>query len=375
MKVVVPRKLQVLITESSVVWQSVLESSLKKENYLRILGVTGNTHDALDIASVQAPDILIIEHGIGDASVRHTIAALHNIVKNKAADHKLSVILLTTRGNEAVKATPRFEDQPEISVVEKSTKGQPAELIEYVKQHLLPEIRRVVAAQLHLSPEDLEDGPVDKEEPAEAAAGFSAPKPRTIRMIAIGVSTGGPPALGRILPILCEKTTLPILIVQHMPPNFSLSLTGNLKSVCNCAVKEASDNMPIVDGTIYIAPGDQHMLVRRTPQGMPFIALSSAPPEGGGFRPSVDVFFRSVASVYGNEAIAMVLTGMGDDGSRGVVTLKERGSYVIVQDEKSSVVWGMPKAVIDAGCFDVILPLDEIPHAVGNLLRQYKRSA
>ena len=366
------KKLNVLVIESSVVWQSVLENSLGREPYIKVVGISSCTRDAITLAERSTPDILIVDENLPDMTLQATIDAIEGVVKAKSPERGILVAILSAQGT----AAPRTlgMDPRIFTMIPKSPQNQPSELMEYVKQNVIPEIYKIAVEKRYITPRST----IEEHDSLKAATeliNMRQAKPRRIRVIAIGVSTGGPTALGRLLPVICENTDLPILIVQHMPRSFSTSLTDNLKPVCSFAVKEARDNLAIDDRTIYIAPGDQHMLARRTPQGMPYIALSSTPPEGGGFRPSVDVLFKSVAAVYGHEAIGIVLTGMGDDGSKGVGALKERGSYVIVQDEKSSVVWGMPKAVIETGNFDVVLPIDEIPFAIANYVRALGKSA
>lgn len=185
------------------------------------------------------------------------------------------------------------------------------------------------------------------------------------RVVAIGVSTGGPNALSTIVPQLPADFALPILIVQHMPPLFTRLLAERLQKSTGLKVVEAAEGMAVEPRCIYIAPGDFHMRVRRTATGV-VVALDQGPPENS-CRPAVDVLFRSVHEVYGGEALSVVLTGMGQDGLRGVELLRASGGYVIVQDEASSVVWGMPGAVARANLADAILPIGDI---VPELLRR-----
>jgi two-component system, chemotaxis family, protein-glutamate methylesterase/glutaminase len=151
---------------------------------------------------------------------------------------------------------------------------------------------------------------------------------------------------------------LPILIVQHMPPLFTRLLADRLQKQTPLKVLEGREGDIVQGGTIYVAPGDYHMRVRRQGDQV-VIALDQAPPENS-CRPAVDVLFRSVQEVYGGRVVSVVLTGMGQDGLRGVEGLKGAGAPVIVQDEASSVVWGMPGAVARANLADAIVGLDEI---------------
>ena len=177
-------------------------------------------------------------------------------------------------------------------------------------------------------------------------------------MLAIGSSTGGPDALTSVLPRLPASFPVPVVIVQHMPPVFTRMFAQRLDSKCALSVKEAEHGDLVVPGRVLIAPGDKHLELKRV--GTSVVAqLTSGPPENF-CRPAVDVLFRSVAQVYGGSALAVVLTGMGSDGARGAEVLRRAGAEVVAQDEPSSVVWGMPGAVVGAGLAHRVLPLDRV---------------
>lgn len=188
-------------------------------------------------------------------------------------------------------------------------------------------------------------------------------KRKEIDIILIGCSTGGPKALMRLLPELCSHISLPILLVQHMHPNFTASLAESLDRHCSHKVLEARSGEPIQNDRIYIAPGGKHMLVRKSPNGNFIIGLNTQPPENG-CRPAVDVLFRSAATHYSNKSVAILLTGMGTDGTEGLQHLHSEGTHIIVQDENSSVVWGMPGSAVKSGNVHEILPLEKIATAI-----------
>lgn len=182
------------------------------------------------------------------------------------------------------------------------------------------------------------------------------------RVVAIASSTGGPNALAEVLGALPRDFPLPILITQHMPAVFTGLLAQRLQRDTQRPCVEASDGTPVLPGHTYVAPGGFHMVVR-TEEAKPYLQLTLTEPENF-CRPSADPMFRSVASVYGASALAVVLTGMGDDGMRGARAITERGGRVLVQDEATSVVWGMPGAVANAGLASAILPLPQIAEAI-----------
>jgi two-component system chemotaxis response regulator CheB len=179
-----------------------------------------------------------------------------------------------------------------------------------------------------------------------------------ISALLIGISTGGPNALADMLPSLPKTYSPPILIVQHMPPIFTKFLSDRLASKCALPVKEAAEGDEVENGHIYIAPGDQHMTIAREGTSVR-IRLNQNTPENS-CRPSVDVLFRSAAKVYGHGAMAVIMTGMGQDGLRGCEAVKEAGGRILAQDEASSVVWGMPGFVVRAGLADRVLPLGQL---------------
>ena len=189
------------------------------------------------------------------------------------------------------------------------------------------------------------------------------------KVVAIGVSTGGPTALGAILPQLPAGFPLPILIVQHMPPLFTRFLAERLCSSCQLPVKEASQGDPVAAGKILIAPGDFHLKVAGNGSGA-HVYLDQSPPQNS-CRPAVDALFSSIGEAYGGAVIAVILTGMGQDGLRGAEILKAQGASILAQDEASSVVWGMPGAVVNAGLADCVLPLDQV---VPEILRRVGRT-
>ncbi|MEO8024969.1 MAG: chemotaxis response regulator protein-glutamate methylesterase [Bryobacteraceae bacterium] len=176
--------------------------------------------------------------------------------------------------------------------------------------------------------------------------------------IVIGVSTGGPTALANIITDLPSTLRVPVLIVQHMPKVFTRLLAERLQTLTKLKVSEATDGDVVCAGRIYVAPGDYHLRLKR--RGTEIVTtLDQESPENS-CRPAVDVLFRSAADIWGGSVVAVILTGMGQDGLRGVEELKSRGAYVIAQDQNSSVVWGMPGAVVTAGMANAVLDLKQV---------------
>jgi two-component system chemotaxis response regulator CheB len=178
------------------------------------------------------------------------------------------------------------------------------------------------------------------------------------RVVGVAVSTGGPQALATLMSALPANFPLPILVVQHMPETFTRLLADRLNSISRLRVAEASDQSEIVPGQVLVARGNYHMRVQRN--GVRSVAVLDQAAHENSCRPAADVLFRSLAGAYRGEVLAVILTGMGQDGLRGVRELKSLGAQTIVQDAATSIVWGMPGAIATAGLADHILPLDRI---------------
>lgn len=208
--------------------------------------------------------------------------------------------------------------------------------------------------------------------PAPLAQPFAASgrrPPGRIEVLVVGVSTGGPNALHVFVPKLPSDLPFPVLCVQHMPPLFTASLAERLDRDSALGVEEGAEGRRLENGRMYIAPGGHHMVVARGPDGRLQIRLSDAAPVNS-CRPAVDVLFRSVEEVVGGGVVSVILTGMGSDGASGVRGLRAKGAWSIAQDEASSVVWGMPGAIVQQGLADEILPLDRIADRIAELARR-----
>lgn len=189
-----------------------------------------------------------------------------------------------------------------------------------------------------------------------------------VEVVAVGISTGGPPALAEMLPRLPGDLRVPVLVVQHMPPVFTRSLAEALDRRCVLAVREGCDGQAIGPGEVWIAPGGRQMRVDRLGDRV-VLRITDDPPENH-CRPSVDYLFRSVAEVYGPRAVGVIMTGMGSDGTAGCRALKQRGGWIVAQDAATCVVYGMPREPIESGLADVVAPLERIADAIVALVNR-----
>ncbi len=194
-------------------------------------------------------------------------------------------------------------------------------------------------------------------------------EPGPIEVVAIGISTGGPNALREMLQYIDAKLPVPILVVQHMPAGFTEEFAESLDRICPLEVREAKDGDVIQPGRVFIAPGHSHLTVAAKPLAKTVRLTASAPVSG--HRPSADVLFSSVAGVYGNRSLAVIMTGMGRDGAAEIGSIYREGGITVAQDEASSVVFGMPRAAIEAGVIHHVVPLPRMAETINRLVREH----
>jgi two-component system chemotaxis response regulator CheB len=228
--------------------------------------------------------------------------------------------------------------------------------MESVREQLIPRIRALTGRPA--APAARAAVPALPRVPAPRTGPRSKPA-----VLVVGSSTGGPEALATVLPHLPASLPVPVLMVQHMPPVFTRQFAQRLDRLSALRVVEAVDGTPLLPGTVHLAPGDHHLVIRADRAGTLRTALTQDPPENF-CRPAVDPLFRSAVAAYGGAVLGVVLTGMGSDGRQGAGAIREAGGTVLVQDQATSVVWGMPGAIAQAGYADEVLPLDRVAEAI-----------
>lgn len=353
-----PEKSKILIVDDSRIFRSILESIFSHEEDMEILGSVWNGKKALELFEHEKPDFITLDVEMPEMDGIEMLRRLQDYYKANPREEPVCVIMVSHVTREGAAATVQALELGAYDFVEKSEAANQEEGTALLKEQLLPKIREYkknkVKKKIFQAP--CVAGKTLIHPPAETK-GY-----HPIKAVLIGISTGGPQALSEMLPVLSSKITQPIFIVQHMPILFTASLAESLGKKCTHTVMEAKDNVMVLDKHIYIAPGGSHLIFRKFQDGV-ITTISDQPPENG-FKPSVDVMFRSGAAIYGGSAIGIIMTGMGSDGSQSLRHLKREGAYLIAQDEATSVVWGMPGAACATGFVDEVVPLNKIPEAV-----------
>jgi two-component system chemotaxis response regulator CheB len=336
--------MRVLIVDDAVVVRKTLSDAIGRDAALEVAGTASNGRFALAKFPALKPDIVLLDIEMPEMDGLETVRQLRKI------DARVPIIMFSTLTERGASATLEALTLGATDYVTKPSNPDMTETLEAVSRELIPRIR----ALCHL-PEA--HAVVVPKPPTPPAAQWKQRLLTPVQVVAIGVSTGGPDALARLLPSLPADLPVPMLIAQHMPPIFTSLLAARLSAKSALPVRECKSGEPLQPGCAVLAPGDFHMVVSQ--EDVPRLRVHQGARENY-CRPSVDVLFRSVAQVYGGRALAVILTGMGQDGLKGCEALRGLGARIYVQDEASSVVWGMPGFVVRSGLADKILPLDQI---------------
>jgi len=345
--------IRVLVVDDSAIVRKLVTDVLAADPEIEICGTAPNGKVALSRVEEYGPDILTMDIEMPLMDGIETVRAL------RKAGHRMPIIMFSTLTERGASATlDALAAGASDYVTKPSNTGSLAASMKEVGAALVPRVKALVGRRRAFSPGAL------SQQPGKSAAVRlrTEPPPHPVRALLIGSSTGGPEALSRVFSAFATPLPVPVLMVQHMPPVFTKQLAQRLDKLGPTRVKEAVGGELLEPGHAYIAPGDHHLVLHRVAQGFA-TELNSDPPVNYS-RPSVDVMFRSAVKAYGGQLLAVVLTGMGADGRTGCDDVVTAGGTVYVQDEASSVVWGMPGAVASAGLAHRVLPIGEVAGAI-----------
>ncbi len=342
-------KIKVLIVDDSALVRQTLADILSSDAGIEVIGMAQDPIVAVQKISEQVPDVITLDV---EMPRMDGITFLQKLM----SQHPIPVVMcssLTDSGNEtALKAL----EYGAVEIITKPKMGT-KQFIEESKIRICDSIKAAASAKLKSIRPVREVTPKYTADVIMEAPNTKAMIMTTEKIVSVGASTGGTEALSVFLQMLPEDTP-GIVIVQHMPENFTAAFAKRLNSICKVTVKEAENNDSVVRGHVLIAPGNKHTLLKRS--GARYYVEVKEGPLVSRHRPSVDVLFRSTARYAGKNAVGIILTGMGDDGAQGMKEMHDAGAKTIAQDEASCVVFGMPNEAIKLGGVDKILPLEKI---------------
>jgi len=363
---------RILVVDDSCLYQRLLSDIINSGNGLEVVGVASNGEAALNMMSDTRPDLVTLDILMPEMDGIQTLIELR---KKWPSVRIVMVSSLSSDGSDA--ALDALALGAHDYTVKPSFVGGIAETRNELKNQLLPKIEALCGIDTH--PEknatlvkNTKPRDTRREDVASTPRASAATIARSIEIVAIGVSTGGPDALARLLSQLPPDLDVPIVIVQHMPAEFTAKLATRLDKASALNVVEAQMGDKLQPNTVYIAPGSFHMVLDKI--GSDVVVTLNKNPEENSCRPSVDPLFRSIPPIYKNKCLGVVMTGMGADGLNGCKALNEAGCPIVVQDKKTSIVWGMPKLVARAGFAQQEVPLDSMAEVVTDIVRNKSMS-
>ena len=341
-------KIRVLITDDSALVRKILKEELPKSDEIEVVGTASNPIVARDKIVLLKPDVLLLDI---EMPKMDGLTFLEKLMKY----HPMPVIIVSSLGRKGGETALKAIELGALEVIEKPGGAYTVgDMIEQLRDKIKAVSKVKLSAKMDITT-------IPKYNTSKYIK-FKADK-----IIAVGASTGGTDAIKRVLTEL-PAIMPPILIVQHMPQNFTRSFAQRLNDLCKLSVKEAEDGEPATPGKVLIAPGNKHMVLR-SDGAFYYVNIKD-----GSFvfhqRPSVEVLFQSVARYAGKNALGVILTGMGKDGANGLFEMKKAGAFTIAQDEKSCVVYGMPKEAIQLGAASRVASLEQIPEIILNNLNK-----
>ncbi len=354
-------KIKVLVVDDSAFMRKSISIMVESDKEIEVIATARDGEEGYNLAKTLKPDIITLDI---EMPKMDGLTALKKIMK----DCPTSVLMVSSLTSEGAEATLKALEYGAVDFIPKELSYVNVNIIK-VKEDLIRKIKEIVRHK------QLKEGlnrlrRIKNEDTSHGSTFVTINKtiPKMgFKAIVLGVSTGGPLSLQKVVPKLSKKINVPMFIVQHMPPKFTKSLADRLNGMSEVEVKEAEANELVRNNVVYIAPGGFHLGVKKNSMGQFAIDISEYP-NTTLHRPSVDVMMQSVINAYGKYTLSVIMTGMGKDGLEGIKMLKNLGGYCIAQNAETCIVYGMPKAVVDYGCADVISPLENIADEINKVM-------
>ncbi len=336
--------IRVLVVDDSAFARKVVREIFAASGWVDVVGTARDGEEALELTASLQPDLVI-------SDLRMPKVDGVNFVRRQMAVRPLPILILSSAAQDEAEVVEALSAGA-IDVVQKPT-ALATDDLKAVRDALVEKVREAMSVPVENLVREL----------APAIPVVRGTRAAKVDIVLIGISTGGPQALRRMIPLLPADFPVPIAIVLHMPVGYTALYAEKLNEVCAMEVKEAADGDVLRPGRVLVAAAGRHLLFERRGESE-VVALLSAQPVEKIHRPSVDVLFRSAAETYGERVLAVVMTGMGDDGKEGAAWVKARGGRVLTEAEKSCVIYGMPRSVVEAGLSDDQVSLDEMAQTI-----------
>jgi two-component system chemotaxis response regulator CheB len=341
-------QIRVFVVEDSVVFRKLLLTTINSIPGVRTVGIASNGREAIEAIPDVKPDLITLDINMPIMDGLETLEQLKNIYP------QFRVIMISSYTSEGAVATLKALENGALDFITKPDSDDTEQNRIKLQNDFARLLAKYVDSEIHFDMMAKCGAVTEKEKYAtKPILNLPSVSPQAV---AIGISTGGPNALSQVIPLLPGDYPVPVFIVQHMPRIFTKTLAESLNRKSKVTVIEALDGDRVKEGTVYIAPGGLQMKLRKDDNGSIFIQILDAPEENF-CKPSADFLFRSVAQVYGKNAVGIIMTGMGSDGVLGLRLMKRQGALILAQDRETCTVWGMPRMACEAGVVDGTIPL------------------
>jgi two-component system chemotaxis response regulator CheB len=350
--------IRVLVVDDSAFVRKVVTQMLSRSPFIDVVGTARDGGEALEMAARLNPDVVTLD------LMMPGIDGLE-FLRRQMPVRRLPVVVCSISHESGAAALEAFE-LGAVEFVQKPT-ALATDRVYEIADELVAKVKGAAAARAHVEQPRPPAPPAVATVPASDGARVSRREAKDIDIVVIGVSTGGPQALRRVIPLLSPDFPVPIAVVLHMPVGYTTMYAQRLNDVSQVRVVEANDGDPIVSGTMFLAPAGRHLLLARAADGQVHARLDLRPFDTP-HRPAVDVLFRSAADAFGARVLGIVMTGMGNDGLIGAAYIKAKGGQIVTEAESSCVVYGMPRAVAEAALSDRVVSLDDMAATIVELL-------